>query len=80
VTHLRRIVLEQISQVIAVAAGLIDRIILTAVLFRVWGASLFEIWSACLAVTRLVSLFEFGFNLYFNNRLMIEPVTKRRLV
>ena len=44
------------------------------------AASLFEVCSACLAVTRLVSLFEFGFNLYFNNRLMVEPVTKRRLV
>jgi O-antigen/teichoic acid export membrane protein len=71
-THFRRIVTEQVSQVIGIASGFLDRFVLTAVLFRFWGASLFETWSVCVALAGLVSLFEFGFSLYFNNRIMIE--------
>jgi hypothetical protein len=71
-THFKRVVTEQVSQVIGTATGFLDRFVLTAVLFRYWGASLFETWSVCVALAGLVSLFEFGFTMYFNNRIMIE--------
>ncbi len=71
-SHINRIMTEQIGQGLGILAGLFDRIVLTGLLFRLWGASLFEVWSVCLAIAGLVSLFEFGFNLYFNNRLMAE--------
>ncbi len=77
-THFKRIVTEQMSQVIGIACGFLDRFVLTAVLLRFWGASLFETWSACIALAGLISLFEFGFSLYFNNRLMIEAEQGRR--
>lgn len=64
--------IEQVGQVIAILAGLIDRVVLAGVLLRIWGISKFETWSVILAVSGLVSLAEFGFSLYFNNRLMQE--------
>src|SRR5205809_6210694 len=71
-THFKRVVTENMSQMVLMAIGIVDRIVLTAVLLRFWGTSLFEAWSVCVALAGLVTLFEFGFNLYFNNRLMIE--------
>jgi hypothetical protein len=70
--HFKRVMTEQMTQVVSLATGFIDRIVLTAALFRFWGAPLFETWSVCVALAGLVSLFEFGFTLYFNNRLMFE--------
>jgi hypothetical protein len=71
-SHLRRLAGEQITQVFSIAVGFLDRILLTAVLIRLWGHSQFETWSVCLSIAGLVSLFELGFNLYFNNRMMAE--------
>lgn len=71
-SHLRRLIVEQASQVLSVIATLADRVLLTAVLLRMWGATGFEAWSTCIAIVGLVSMFELGFNLYFNNRLMEE--------
>ncbi len=51
---------------------LIDRLVLTGLLYRTWDTATFERWSALLAVAGLLTLFEFGFNLYVNNRLTIE--------
>ena len=71
-SHAARLVKEQAVQIMAVGVSFLDRILLTAVLVRAWDVSAFEQWSAALALAGLMSLFEFGFNLYFNNRLTIE--------
>lgn len=70
--HFRRVIVEHIGQALTIGTGLLDRLVLTAVLLRTWGDAEFERWSVCLAAAGLVSLFDFGFSLYFNNRLMEE--------
>lgn len=70
--HFRRVMIEQFGQALTIGAGLIDRVVLTGVLVRIWGDARFEVWSVCLAAAGLISLFDFGFGLYFNNRLMEE--------
>lgn len=64
--------IEQLSHGAAVAVTFVDRIILTAVLVQYLGPSKFESWSICIAWAGLVSLFELGLNMHFNNRLMQE--------
>ena len=71
-SHTQRLILEQLGQMLVVASGFLDRLLLTALLLRRWDISTFEAWSACIALSATVSLFELGFNLYFNNQLMIE--------
>lgn len=75
--HLRRIVVEQAGQALAIGTGLLDRLLFTAVMIRTWGDARFEAWATCIAAAGLVSLFEFGFCLYFNNRLMEETEQQR---
>ena len=74
-THLRRIAGEQASQLLSIGVQLVDRLVLTGLLYRLWGAANFEAWSLCAALVGLVSLFELGFNMYFANRLMLEVET-----
>jgi O-antigen/teichoic acid export membrane protein len=70
--HLPRLIKEQIGQLLTVAVGFFDRIVLTAILFRYWGTEPFEQWSTILAFAGFGSLFEFGFNLYYYNRIAYE--------
>lgn len=70
--HTRRLLDEQAIQLLNTAAGFIDRLVLTAILLRVWETGTFETWSALVAFATLASLFEFGFNLYFNNRITFQ--------
>jgi O-antigen/teichoic acid export membrane protein len=63
---------EQAMQLLSTAAGFIDRLVLTAILLRIWDTKTFETWSALAAFAGLASLFEFGFNLYFNNRITFQ--------
>ena len=71
-THLSRVLKEQAGQLLAVAISVFDRVVLTGVLYRVWGEPIFKSWSAVVAGAGLISLFEFGFNLYFNNRITMD--------
>ena len=75
--HFKRVAAEHASQAFSIAILLVDRLLLTAILYRFWGTSKFEAWSVCLAFAGLLSLFEFGFNMYFGNRLMIETENGR---
>ena len=70
--HTKRLLDEQAVQLLNTAAGFIDRLVLTAILLRVWETKTFETWSALAAFATLASLFEFGFNLYFNNRITFQ--------
>jgi hypothetical protein len=72
VNHLARILKEQAAQAFTVGTVLLDRAVLTGILFRAWDTPTFERWSAITAVAGLMTLFEFGFNFYINNRLTIE--------
>lgn len=70
--HLPRLIREQLGQIMVTLVGFADRLLLSALLIRVWGAESFEHWSAILAFAGFGSLFEFGFNLYYNNKIMSE--------
>jgi O-antigen/teichoic acid export membrane protein len=74
-THLGRVATEQALQALSIVLSLVDRLVLTGLLYRLWGVANFEVWSICLAVAGLVSVGEFGFNMYFANRLMAETET-----
>lgn len=71
-SNLGRLLKEQAGQTLSVLVTLVDRIVLTGVLYRAWGHAEFERWSTCMALAGFVTMFEFGFNLYFNNRLTTE--------
>jgi hypothetical protein len=75
--HFKRVMIEQVGQGLTLGTGLLDRLVLTAVLVRMWGDERFEAWATCMAVAGLISLFEFGFSIYFNNRLMEETEQNR---
>jgi O-antigen/teichoic acid export membrane protein len=77
-SHTRRIFSEQVGQALYVATGFFDKLIVTALIFRVWEVKTFEAWSACLAFAAICSLFEFGFNIYFSNRIMFETEQGRQ--
>jgi hypothetical protein len=70
--HLPRLVREQFGQILFTAVGFADRLLLSAILIRIWGTGNFEIWSAALAFAGFGSLFEFGFNLYYNNKITFQ--------
>jgi hypothetical protein len=70
--HLPRLLNEQFGQALSTAVGFLDRLVLTGILYRVWGEAGFEQWSAIIAFAGFASLFEFGFNLYYNNRITFE--------
>ena len=78
VSHTRRIFSEQVGQALYIATGFFDKLIVTALIFRVWEVKTFEAWSACLAFAAICSLFEFGFNIYFSNRIMFETEQGRK--
>lgn len=71
-SHFSRLLLEQAALAISIAIGFVDRLVVSALLLKLWGVSPFEAWSVCAAWAGLAGLFEFGFNMYFNNTLMIE--------
>jgi O-antigen/teichoic acid export membrane protein len=75
-SNLTRLLREQAGQMIGVCVTLLERIVLTGMLYRTWGHGDFEKWSACTALAGFISVFEFGFNLYFNNRITVD--TERR--
>ncbi len=63
-----RIGREYLMQIVTLAVAVVDRIVLTGVLLRIWGVEDFATWSLAGAAAGLVSLFDFGANLYFANR------------
>jgi hypothetical protein len=67
----RRLATEYVAQVFGFAVALADRILLTGLMVRVWGASDFGAWSVAMAGGSLVLLFDFGLGSYFANRLLI---------
>ncbi len=70
--HLPRLMGEQLGQLIVTAVSFLDRLVLAGLIYRYWGAEKFEIWNGLLAFASFGALFEFGFNLYYNNRITFE--------
>jgi hypothetical protein len=64
--------LDLSGQFFSVGVSLLDRLALTACLVRFWGIAVFENWSIILAGTTLLSSLDFGMQMHFGNRLVIE--------
>lgn len=66
-TDIQRLAAEQLSQLLPIASTILERVMLTAVFYRCWGANVFASWSVLMSLAGLVSLSEFGFAMYFSN-------------
>lgn len=64
---LKRMTSNVAAQIFAVAASLIDRIILVGFLIREWGADLFSDYSVIQSASTLLLIAEFGIQIYFQN-------------
>lgn len=57
------------SHAASLAVSFADRLVLVGVLIRVWGTDLYADWVTLLAVTSLLTFFEFGFQVHLGNSL-----------
>ena len=64
---LRRMTSNVAAQIFAVAASLIDRIILVGFLIRGWGPDVFADYSVIQSASMLLMIAEFGIQIYFQN-------------
>lgn len=69
---------EYVAQVVAFAATLADRILLSGLLLRMWGVDGFAAWSVALAAAGLIGMFDFGIALSFSNRLAMAVARRER--
>src|SRR5688572_11215875 len=65
---LRRISINFVAQLSSLALTLGDRIIVIGILLRVWDADTYADWATILAAAGLISMGEFGLNVYFGNK------------
>ena len=64
---LKRMTSNIAAQVVAVAASVIDRIILVGLLLRSWGADVFSDYSVVQSWASLLLIAELGIQFYFQN-------------
>ncbi|NNE23911.1 MAG: hypothetical protein HKN11_15015, partial [Rhizobiales bacterium] len=64
---LRRVSTSFAAQIWALFLALADRLILVAVLLRVWGTDLYADWAIIFAAANLISMGELGLNVYLGN-------------
>ena len=64
---LRRMTSNVAAQIFAVAASLIDRIVLVGFLIRGWGADVFSDYSVIQSASTLLLIAELGIQIYFQN-------------
>lgn len=65
-----RIGRESFVQALGFLVQLADRLLIAALLIRIWGIEGFAAWSLITSAAGLLALFDFGVNLYFANRLL----------
>lgn len=70
-----RLAREYGAQVFAFGVALADRILLTGLMVRLWGADTFGSWAVAMAAGSLVTLFDFGLSSYFSNRVLAAVQT-----
>ncbi len=64
---IRKIATATSLQIVTLAIAAIDRIVLGALLLRLWGVPVFEDWSVLLAAAGLMNLLDFGLHMTFSN-------------
>ncbi|PHS21654.1 MAG: hypothetical protein COA84_15415 [Robiginitomaculum sp.] len=65
---LRRVSASFSAQLWSLSVSLADRVILVAILLRVWGAEAYADWATLFAMAGLISMGEMGLNIYFGNQ------------
>lgn len=58
-----------LAQLLSTALSVADRLVVVGLLVRSWGADIFADWAVLFATAGLVSMFEFGHNIYVGNAL-----------
>src|SRR6185369_6280861 len=66
---MRRSVFDLASQIMPLAVSLLDRLLLTALLIRVWTVAPFEQWSLLVATATMLSILDMGSQISFSNRM-----------
>lgn len=66
---MRRPLTDIASQVLPLATSLLDRILITALLVRIWGVATFEQWSVLLATVTMLTVLDLGFQISFSNKM-----------
>ncbi len=64
----RKAVRNTLAQTFGLLANFAERVVVVALLVRLWGTDAFASWSAILAVTSMVSIAELSLNVHFGNR------------
>jgi O-antigen/teichoic acid export membrane protein len=64
---IRRVAGATALQILSLGIALADRIIVTALLLRLWGVPIFEDWSVLYAAASLFSLLDLGLHMTFGN-------------
>ena len=75
---MRRATLDIVSQSSSVAVSMLDRILLTGLLVRLWGIPGFERWTTIAAGVALLAVFDLGCQMNFGNRIANENHAGRR--
>jgi O-antigen/teichoic acid export membrane protein len=68
----QRIAREYFAQLLSFFVTLADRIIVAAVLVRLWDIPDFAAWTVAIAIAGITTVFDFGVHLYFGNALMFK--------
>jgi hypothetical protein len=64
---IRKIATSTSLQMVGLAISIGDRIVLGALMLRLWGVPVFEDWSILLAAAGLMTLLDLGLNMTFSN-------------
>jgi len=64
---IRAIATSTALQVLSLALGIVDRILVSALMLRVWGVGVFEDWSVLIAAASLVGFLDLGLHQTFSN-------------
>jgi len=74
-----RIGQEYLAQGVSFAVTMMDRVLIAAVLLRMWGVEQYASWTLALSAMGMVAIFDLGLNAYFSNRLAMLVAKGRHL-
>lgn len=64
---IRAVATSTALQLLSLALGMVDRILVTALMLRVWGVGVFEDWSVLIAMAALLGFLDLGLHQMFSN-------------
>ena len=64
---MRAVLTSTVLQVLSLALGMADRIVISALMLRLWGVGVFEDWSVLIATTSLLGFLDLGLHMTFGS-------------